>query len=288
MSARHAFGESGLRAVVKATGAELCSLQDAAGREYLWQAGAAWPRHAPLLFPIVGKLAGDVLRHEGREYRLTQHGFARDLEWQWLAQEAAGCRLLLADSAATRAHYPFGFRLEMAYRIAGGALHMQAMLHNPGEAPLPASFGFHPAFAWPLPGAVGKAGHALEFAADEPAPIARLHGGLLRSGAEPSPVRGRTLPLEESLFAADALVMEAPRSAGLRYSAPGARPLEIAWEGLPQLGLWMKPGAEFLCIEPWYGFASPVGWDREFTQKPGVALVPPGGQRAFSMSVRLA
>lgn len=288
MSTRCAFGDGSLRAVVKATGAELCSLQDEAGREYLWQAGAAWPRHAPLLFPIVGRLAGDVLRHDGQAYPLTQHGFARDLEWQWLAQESDGCRLLLADSAATRARYPFGFRLEMAYRIADGALHMQATLHNPGTTPLPASFGFHPAFAWPLPGAAGKPGHVLEFASEEPAPVARLAGGLLRRGAEPSPVQGRVLPLDEALFAADALVMEAPRSTQLRYAAPGARTLELAWDGLPQLGLWMKPGADFLCIEPWCGFASPVGWDGDVAQKPGVVLVPPGGQRAFSMRVGLA
>ena len=67
-----------LSAEVKADGAELCSLRDASGAEVLWQAGPIWPRHAPVLFPIVGRLKDDTLRHEGRAHRLTQHGFARD------------------------------------------------------------------------------------------------------------------------------------------------------------------------------------------------------------------
>ncbi len=69
-------------ATIKAAGAELCSLKDAHGHEVLWQAGEEWPRHAPLLFPIVGKLKDDVLRHRGQVYAMTQHGFARDQRFQ--------------------------------------------------------------------------------------------------------------------------------------------------------------------------------------------------------------
>ena len=106
-----------LSATVKADGAELCSLRDAAGDEMLWQAAPVWPRHAPVLFPIVGRLKDDTLRHDGKSYRLTQHGFARDRRFAWLNRSATACRLVLHEDAETRAMYPFAFRLEIAFAL---------------------------------------------------------------------------------------------------------------------------------------------------------------------------
>ncbi|MDU1804640.1 MAG: aldose 1-epimerase family protein, partial [Bradyrhizobium sp.] len=74
----HTISAGGVTASIKAVGAELCSLKTTAGLELLWQAGPAWPRHAPWLFPIVGRLKDDQLRHRGRTYPMTQYGFARD------------------------------------------------------------------------------------------------------------------------------------------------------------------------------------------------------------------
>jgi galactose mutarotase-like enzyme len=108
----HTLKSEAITATVKADGAELCSLKNAAGTELLWQAGPQWPRHAPLLFPIVGRLKNDELRLGGKTYAMTQHGFARDQRFEWLERKPASCKLLLADNEATRARYPFTFRLE--------------------------------------------------------------------------------------------------------------------------------------------------------------------------------
>ena len=94
-----------LSATVKAEGAELCSLCDASGGEILWQAAAIWPRHAPVLFPIVGRLKDDTLRHDGKAYRLTQHGFARDRRFAWLNRSTTACRLVLHEDADTGSMY---------------------------------------------------------------------------------------------------------------------------------------------------------------------------------------
>ncbi len=282
----HRFGDAALTACVSADGAELRSLRDAAGREYLWQAGPAWPRHAPLLFPMVGRLAGDTLRHQGRDYRLPQHGFARDRAFTWADRSATACRLELRDDAATRAAYPFGFVLTLDYAIAAGALSITATVHNPGAEPLPFGFGFHPGFAWPLPGAATRADHVLEFEQPEPARIGRLPQDSFARAVEPSPVQGRTLPLEDALFAAGAVVLEAPSSRSLRYAAPGARALHLSWQGLPQLGLWSRAGGDFLCVEPWHGYHSPPGWDGAFIEKPGLAHLAPGASQAFSLTIR--
>jgi galactose mutarotase-like enzyme len=283
----HVISSGRITARIAAEGAELQSLRDAAGREFLWQAGPQWPRHAPNLFPIVGRLAGDTLRHNGQSYRLTQHGFARDRAFAWVERTDTVCRLALTDDAETRARYPFPFRFEIRYAAVADALAISFTVTNTGAELLPASMGAHPAFVWPLPGCADKAGHTLEFAEDDPAPIRRLSGGLLRPEALPSPIRGRTLALEDALFADDAIILDRPASCSVHYSAPGVPGLVLSWQGFTELGLWMKPGADYICIEPWCGTASPLGFDGAFADKPGLLLIPPGEQRTASLAVRL-
>lgn len=287
MSDRHRIEAGGLSATIQAQGAELVSLRDVAGEEYLWQAGPEWRRHAPVLFPIVGRLAGDTLRHAGTAHRLTQHGFARDRRFEWLEREPDSCRLRLTDDAESRAAFPFGFTLELAYALAGGALTVTTRIGNPGEAMLPCAIGAHPAFRWPLAPGVAKEAHRLVFEQPEPGPSHRLEGGLL-GPEEPSPVQGRELPLDPALFARDALILPGVASRALRYEVPGGPALLLRWEGYPDLGIWSKPeGAGFLCIEPWHGMSSPVGWDGDFADKPGLLHIPPGESREFSWSVAL-
>ena len=277
MNDTHTISAGGIMATIKADGAELCSLQAADGLELLWQAGSAWPRHAPWLFPIVGRLANDELRHRGRSYRLTQHGFARDLRFQWLERTGRSCILRLTDNAATRPRYPFGFGLDITYAVTAACLDMTVGIANTGEEALPASFGAHPAFNWPLLPGVGKESYRLVFPQPEPAPIRRLSGGLIRTEGEPSPVQGAVLQLAERLFEADAVILDALASRSVRYVGPSGPSLEIAWSGFRELGIWSKPsGAAFLCIEPWRGFASPAGFDGAFSDKPGLMLIAPG------------
>lgn len=275
----HRIEADGVAAVVSRDGAELHSLTDAAGRELLWQAGPLWPRRAPVLFPIVGKLAGDRLLHRGRSHRMTQHGFARDRRFAWLERARASCRLVLEDDAETRHAYPFAFRFEVSYALVDGALRAVFSVTNTGTEVLPASVGAHPAFRWPLSEGVPKEAHRLQFEAPEPAPVRRLRAGLLDAAAEPSPVVGRTLALSEALFERDALILDRPASRSVLYAAEDGAAIEVSWSGFAQLGLWSKPGGDFLCIEPWHGTADPVGFEGEFADKPGLMLLRPGERR---------
>jgi galactose mutarotase-like enzyme len=284
---RHVMSSGTLSATVKADGAELCSLRDAAGAEVLWQGAPVWPRHAPVLFPVVGRLKDDTLRHDGKSYRLTQHGFARDRRFAWLNRSATACRLVLHEDTETRAMYPFAFRLEIAYALDDDVLEQRFTLTNPGRGVLPASLGAHPGFAWPLAEGVEKAAHVLEFAEPEPAPVQRLTEGLLRDALEPTPIVDQTLALEPALFAADAVILPDPVSRSVRYRAPGAPAVELAWEGFRQLGIWSREGGNFLCIEPWHGTASPMDFDGEFIHKPGLMLIPPDEHRTLSLRIRL-
>lgn len=285
---RHTLRSGAMAATIKADGAELCSLKTAEGIELLWQAGPAWPRHSPLLFPIVGRLKDDRLRHRGKTYPMTQHGFARDVRFEWVEQGAGSCRLALVDSQATRARYPFAFRLEVAYRIDDADLKVAFDITNTGDENLPASIGAHPAFNWPLLPELEKQAYALTFSSEESAPIRRLEGGLMRARSEPSPVRGKVLPLSERLFDDDAVIIDRLASHSVRYAADRGPSIEMFWEGLPQLGVWSKPGgAGFVCIEPWHGFASPSDFDGEFADKPGLMQIAPGEKRSLGYRVRL-
>lgn len=280
---RHTIESEGFTATVLAHGAELCSLKSADGLELIWQAGPEWRRHAPLLFPIVGRLKNDQLRHQGKLYPMTQHGFARDSAFEWIERGPSSCRLVLTDNAETRAHYPFAFRLTAAYSVRDGGLDVALEITNSGTDVLPASLGGHPAFNWPLQPGLAKESYRLAFSHDEPAPIRRLKDGLLRAKAEPTPIKGRVLALSEKLFDDDAIILDAPASHTVHYAAESGPSLEISWNGFRELGIWSKPGgAPFLCIEPWHGFASPVDFDGEFTTKPGLMHIKPGETRALS------
>lgn len=288
----HTLRSGRLSATVKAHGAELCSLMDAGGIEFVWQAGPQWPRHAPLLFPIVGRLANDELRHRGKTYRMTQHGFARDSRFVWTERGEGRCTLVLEDSEATRALYPFAFRLTAAYAIDDSGLDLTFTIANTGKETLPASLGGHPAFNWPLQAGHAKESYALTFANAESAPVRRLDGGLLRAATEPSPVKNRALPLSESLFVDDAIIFDRIESNSVHYAAgQGAATgpwLKMSWRGFRELGIWSKPsGAPFLCIEPWRGHASPTGFDGEFTEKPGLMHIAPGAQECLSFRIEV-
>jgi len=277
-----------MTATVAADGAELCSLKNAEGFELLWQAGEAWPRHAPLLFPIVGRLKNDELRHRGKIYPMTQHGFARDHRFDWVQREPRSCKLQLADDAATRARYPFAFRLSAAYTLNNAGLEIGLEIANMGNEVLPASIGAHPAFNWPLLPGLAKEDYALVFSQEEPAPIRRLKDGLLRAAPEPTPVRGNTLALSERLFDDDAIIMDQPASRSVRFVAPRGPQVEVSWEGFRELGIWSKPkGAAFVCIEPWHGFASPADFDGEFKEKPGLMHIARGESRTLKYRIRI-
>jgi galactose mutarotase-like enzyme len=181
---RHTISTAGITATIKSDGAELCSLKNAAGVELLWQAGPAWPRHAPILFPIVGRLKNDLLHHDGKTYPMTQHGFARDLPFDWIEQGPQSCTLQLEDNAATRSRYPFAFRLAVIYAVRENQLEVTLALTNSGDVVLPGSIGAHPAFNWPLAVGLPKDSYTVAFSNQETAPVRRLKDGLLVAGAD--------------------------------------------------------------------------------------------------------
>jgi galactose mutarotase-like enzyme len=260
-------------------GAEPHSLRGTDGHEYLWQAGEAWRRHAPILFPIVGRVPDDTIAVDGRSYPLTQHGFARDLVWETVASDESSASLRLRDSDDTRSRFPFAFELTAHYAIDDAGLVTTYEVLNPAARDdLPVSIGSHPAFAWPLEQGMAKDEHVVVFDEPESAPIRRLDHTLLLPDPQPTPVDGDTLRLDPTLFEADAVVMDRVASRGLRYLAPSGRGLRMTWDAVfDVLVIWSRPtGGDLLCLEPCVGGAAPADFAGDLRDKPGIRLVAPG------------
>ena len=282
------IASSGLSATIDPLGAELQDLCDAEGRSLQWDGDpAVWTGRAPLLFPIVGMLAGGHYRLDGRTTAMAKHGFARRSTFAVVSHAPHAAVLRLSATDETRAAYPFDFTLDVAFTLVDAALRIVATIVNHGDTTMPASFGFHPAFRWPLPYGEPREDHVLRFAHDEPAPIRRIDGdGLLRPDRLPTPVVGDTLALRDDLFVDDALILDGLESRRLTYGASRGPRLSLAFDG-PMLGVWTRPGAGFVCIEPWHGVADPVGYTGDLRDKPGTMLVEPGDSRVLSLSVAL-
>jgi galactose mutarotase-like enzyme len=278
-----------LSAQIDPLGAQLSVLRDRTERDLLWNGDPSiWAGRAPLLFPIVGALAGGVYRLDSQLYRLPRHGFARISPFQILESSAAGATFRLKADEASLRLYPFSFELDLHFALEGRTLSMIALVRNLGDKRMPASFGYHPALRWPLPFGQPRASHVIEFATDEPAPVRHLDtAGLLTTERHPTPVVQRRLALTDKLFQNDVIIFDDLRSRSVTYGAPGGPRIRVSFPDAPYLGVWTKPQADFICIEPWHGIADPQGYSGNFSAKPGVFMVAAGAAMAAKMAITL-
>jgi galactose mutarotase-like enzyme len=283
------LGSGDLAVQVNPFGAELSVLRDRSGRDLLWDGDpAVWRGRAPLLFPIIGELTGGKYRLDGVAYRLSRHGFARTSRFDVVESTATTVTLRLAADAATLAVYPFHFELAVRFEVRGSALTITAGIRNLGEVELPASFGYHPAFRWPLPYGHARADHFIEFSTDEPDPVRRLDAhGLLTAERHPTPIVHQRLTLADALFQHDAVIFDAVKSRSVSYGAATGPRLRVSYPDSAYLGVWSKPGASFVCIEPWRGIADPIGFAGDFRTKPGVFTVSPAATTAITMMISI-
>ena len=284
-----ALNSAELSAEIDPRGAQLSTLRDRAARDLLWNGDpAVWAGRAPILFPIVGVLAGGGYRLGSTTYHLSRHGFARDRMFSIAATTASGAAFKLSADAESLRVFPFNFELEVHFELLGPKLIVMSCVRNRGDADMPASFGYHPAFRWPLPFAEPRSSHEILFATDEPAAVRRLDAaGRLRPEHHPTPIAARRLALTDALFQDDVLIFDQIRSRSVTYGSAHGPRIQVDFPDSPYLGVWSKPGAQFICIEPWHGVADPVGFAGDFTEKPGIFVVAPGAAFSSTMAITL-
>ncbi len=272
---------------VSTLGAEMQSLKTADGRDWLWNGDPAWwTGRSPILFPIVGKAPGDVLTINGKAYPMAQHGIARRSDFVIVEQTATFCRHALVASQETRTVYPFDFNLTLEHRLDVRSLTVTATVENTGEIPLPFGIGFHPAFLWPLPGAEGKPHAVILDNGAEPG-VVQLEGGLIGRTLPTSPFKAGRLDLSHDLFDNDALIFPEGAGTGLTFAANGGPKLHFTFENLPNIALWQKPGAPFLCVEPWHGMAAHAGGTAELVERPYTVALAAGDEMRFGFTVEV-
>ena len=269
------LGSGDLTVEIDPLGAQLSTLRDRAGHDLLWGGDpSVWAGRAPLLFPIVGALAGGHYRLGSATYSLPRHGFARVKRFDIVDASSDAATLRLNADEATLQVYPFRFELDVRFALDGATLSVTTSVRNLGDEDMPASVGYHPGFRWPLPFSRPRSSHFIEFAMDEPDPVRRLNAaGLLTRERHPTPISHRRLTLGDGLFLDDVIIFDQIRSRHVTYGADDGPRIRVSYPDAPYLGIWTKPQAPFICIEPWHGVADPVGFTADFTTKPGVFTV---------------
>lgn len=273
----------GFQARIKHLGAELASFTDPENRQWMWQAGPEWPKHAPVLFPIVGTLKDNRYRIGTNEYVLPRHGFARERLFECVEQAESRAVFQLRDDADSRLKYPFAFQLQLTYALHRSGLTISYQVRNLSETEMPFALGAHPAFALPCP----FDSYALEFPADASLDFYPLVSDLLSEQPQNLALQNHQLPLSEQLFEKDALVFKHLESKSVTLIEKGSAVLEVAFSGFPSLGIWTKPGAAFLCIEPWSGYADTVSATGNILQKEAIRILQPGGNFETNFSINV-
>jgi galactose mutarotase-like enzyme len=279
-----------LTAEIDPLGAQLSVLRDTAGNDLLWHGDpAVWSGRAPILFPVVGALNVNHYSWRRVRYPLPRHGFARGRRFTVVRHSAREALFRQVSDAKTLLIYPFRFELDVLFRLEGGALCIDASVRNTGVETMPASLGFHPAFRWPLPYGEARAAHDIEFEFEEASRIRRLDAdGLLSDERYVTPVQGNRLKLHDGLFKDDVVIFDHLRSRRVTYGASTGRRIQISFPNASHLGIWSKPGAGFVCIEPWRGVADPVDFEGSLNDKPGVFRVAPGASQGLRMRIELS
>lgn len=257
-------------------GAELSSVKSADGIEYMWQADPKyWGRHAPVLFPIVGRLKDDQFTVAGQPYHMGQHGFARDNDFTVVAHTATSATLELTDSAETRKMFPFAFRLRLIYTLNDHELTVGYEVHNPANQELLFSVGGHPAFNVPLADPAGRLeNYTLTVAPKKVYPHIPLQAPLNDADNADDIDFTKPLPLTRDFFKDDAVILDLGRQETTLMLSSDLDDHGVAMtiEDAPYVGTWSPyPGdAPFVCLEPWWGIADNVNADGQLRHKMGI------------------
>jgi galactose mutarotase-like enzyme len=266
-----------ISAAFKVGGGELCSLKAlASGREFVWQADAAhWKRHAPVLFPIVGRLQNDTYTVDNHSYRLPQHGFARDRDFHPIHQTASELTFYLGFDHHTKKIYPFEFELLIRYVLEDSALRVEYTVKNVDKKTIYFSIGAHPAFNCPARSNEKRSDYYFEFEKEESAPRYKLLNGTIDPTPEKVIENGNRISIRDDLFAADALIFKDIQSQKLALKhQSGQELLHLTWENMPYLGLWSpSQEAPFVCIEPWHGIADMASHHGKLPEEEGIVAL---------------
>ncbi|WP_433810454.1 aldose 1-epimerase family protein [Flavobacterium johnsoniae] len=259
-----------LKASIKHAGAELFSLKDNQNKEYIWEGNPDfWGKHSPVLFPIVGTLKNNTYTIDKKEYQLSRHGFARDMEFKLVEKTGNSAVFSLESNAETLKKYPFEFELQLIYTLESTSLNIEYIVINKGETKMPFSIGAHPAIALPE----NFENYSFKFEKQEPLKYNLLENDLISNKTETLKTTENVVPLTYKLFENDALVFKALESNSLTILEDKKPYVQVDFEDFPSLGIWTKDQAPFVCIEPWFGYSDTADNSGDLFKKEGILVL---------------
>lgn len=270
-----------LKIKINSKGAEVCSVVHKS-KEYIWQAKAdVWPRHTPVLFPIVGRLKDNSYTFKGKSYSMMQHGFARDKEFKCVLQQNDKIIFELTQDDETKKIFPFDFNLRIVYTAEERTLRTSYEVTNPSTGELYFAIGAHPGFK-----THDLNDCTLRFSSKQ-YNITVLSDGLLSDRKEKLHVHTGELSLNPSLFEKDALVFENKQVDVIELVLKNGAGVELSCKDWPYFGVWTKKGCtEFICLEPWHGITDTIDSNGDITQKKGIIKLESGEKFECSFSMR--
>ncbi len=255
---KYTISNEALTVSVNSFGAEMTSIRSNDDKiEYLWNGdGAYWKRQSPVLFPIVGSLKNKRYTYKGVDYPMGQHGFARDMEFEFIRQDDKSISFRLYANEDTKKVYPFEFALGIEYILDGHDIEVIWAVKNNGEEAMPFSIGGHSAFMCPLDNGGKQTDYFIDFHTNEDIEYGLLNDqGLLDTRGCTLETNQGLLQIDEHMFDKDALIIEGGQLERVSLVKPdGNRYLTVSFD-TELMGLWSpaKKNAPFVCIEPWYG-----------------------------------
>lgn len=253
---------------VKDFGCEITSIKSkATGYEFMWQGNPdIWGGQAPILFPIIGRLIDDKYTLDGKEYDMPKHGFARKMPWEFIGADNNSISFRLSDTDDTRKIYPYEFDLTVTYTLDGDTLCVSHDIKNKNDGVMYFSIGAHPAFNCTI-------GDVLSFDDNETISTEKivLVKSLLLPDKTPVLNDEKDIVITKDIFNEDALILSGFKSDNITLNlAEGNRKIVFNLGKAPYLGIWAKPGAPYVCIEPWYGVNDSLVKKNDFSEKTAI------------------
>lgn len=275
---------------VNSLGAELSSLKNTLGTELLWQASKdIWPRHAPVLFPIVGRLKNNSFVYSGQNYSLSQHGFARDKDFLLIEQSDNNLKFELTADESTLEIYPFHFSLIISYTLKEATLDISYEIFNPDNKELLFGVGAHPGFSTSRESGESLEDYYLEMEDVSTLIAERLQDGLLSGNTYEIALNKGVMPLSVELFDNDALVFKNNQIKSIKLKSKKSKnSVELICKDWPYFGIWTKKGCnQFVCLEPWFGITDSINTDSVINSKEGIIQLASLARKTFNYQISL-